>query len=81
MNLFKGAGAHSHHAHKCFSCGMVWDHDPRSIMTDRAQIEAHTCPSCGERQFYCYQGNDGSKCCHNGVITEFYGPMLKRGRL
>lgn len=43
------------HKHTCDSCRTSWQHSdelPRSDISVEAHAEAHTCPRCGDEQYY-----------------------------
>lgn len=86
MNVYRDGNKHTHHTHKCFTCGLVWDHDP--ILTDdnideinalpRSEYEqvaqqnnlAHSCLQCGTTSFFVYNGDRPSVLFNNGLTVE-----------
>lgn len=43
------------HKHQCPACGCIWEHGDDCVDSE----SAHTCPRCGERQWFKYNGPEG----------------------
>jgi hypothetical protein len=78
-----------HHAHKCNTCSLIWEHDPPTVFEFDTEEEmneakhaynvAHTCPACGLEQIECYGGDRPANALHGGGSpTVFYPPKKRR---